>query len=379
MKAPLRTSKIRLVHITPGLEMGGLEKLQVEFARHADRDRFELHFVSLSDRGSLAADIEAAGCRVTALNHPTGLSPRLLWNLTRCLRHLGAEVVHTHDDRALIYGTPAARRAGVRTVVHTRHGRSPGLSSRQKRLIRWASLAVTYFVCVSNEAAALSREHGIPSNKIHTIHNGIDLERFAYAGRNEKGPMVLVARMTPEKDVETLLRAFALVHQALPAARLEIAGDGICLADLKALATQLGLGSSVTFLGPVRDVASLLKRSALFVLPSLSEGISLTLLEAMASGLPVVATNVGGNPEVVAEGETGLLVPARSPARLAEAMTRLLRDPLLAKRMGDAGRRRVETDFDVRSMVASYESLYAPSGNAKSCRQASELEPVLSH
>ena len=145
--------------------------------------------------------------------------------------------------------------------------------------------------------------------------------------------------------------------------RVEVAGGGSCLEDLKGLAAELGVAERVTFLGEVRDIPALLSRARMFVQPSLSEGIPLTVLEAMARGLPVVATRVGGLPEVVIDGETGLLVPAADPPALAEAVLTLWRDPDAAGRMGDAGRRRAEERFDVRRMVSQYEALYLEEGN----------------
>ena len=155
-----------------------------------------------------------------------------------------------------------------------------------------------------------------------------------------------------------MLRATALVAREEPAFRLDVAGDGVCLSDLKALAHELGVGERARFLGRVHDVPALLARASLMVLPSLMEGISLTLLEGMAQGLPIVATRVGGNPEVVVEGETGLLVPPRAPDELAAAILRIHRDPALGQRLGAAGRSRVETVFDARRMVADYENIY---------------------
>jgi glycosyltransferase involved in cell wall biosynthesis len=166
-----------------------------------------------------------------------------------------------------------------------------------------------------------------------------------------------------------------------PEFRLHIAGDGVCLGDLQQLTQELHLGEHVLFLGPVRDVPALLARSSLFVLSSLSEGVSLTLLEAMARGRAAVATEVGGNPEVVVPGETGMLVPPRRPELLAEALLALWRDPARSAAMGLAGRRRAERHFDVRRMVAAYEALYRsfrrPTSRAKG-RSGSTLAPASS-
>lgn len=355
--------RLRVVHLTPGLDMGGLEKLLVEFARHADRRRFALRFVSLGQRGVLADDIEACGWPVAALGEADGLRPGLVLRLARRLRHAQVDVLHTHDDRAHLYGTLAGRLARVPAIVHTRHGRSPQLSRRQTMFVNAASRYIDSFVCVSEDSARLARANGVRADKVCTIRNGIDVRRFAYQGPNGEGPALIVARLSPEKDIDTLLRAAALVVAQESAFRLEIAGDGPCLSALRQTCTALGLDEHVRFLGQVREVPALLARARLFVLSSLSEGISLTLLEAMARGLPLVATRVGGNPEVIAEGETGFLVPPQNPSALANALLRLWRDRSLCIRLGEAGRRRVEVDFDVRRMVAEYERLY-PKMNA---------------
>jgi len=160
------------------------------------------------------------------------------------------------------------------------------------------------------------------------------------------------------KDQATLLRAARLVADADPEFRLDIIGDGPARGELLALREDLSLGDRVCFLGERMDVAGCLAACDLFVLSSETEGLSLTLLEAMAAGLPIVATAVGGNREVVVEGETGLLVPAKSPQALAHAIRCLLCDPARLLRMGRAARAQVEKEFDMRQVVVKYETLY---------------------
>ena len=353
-----RCNKLTVVHLVLQLETGGMEKLLVEFARHTDRSRFDLRFVSLTTRGTVAEELDALGWQVEALHTPPGVRPGLVCRLAALLRRWGADVVHLHNTKPLIYGGPAARLAGVRTVIYTRHGQRHQASRGQTILFRLASHCADRIVCVSDDSAGLSAHDGLPTKKICRIWNGIDIERFTFVGPQSSGPAVMVGRLSPEKDVETLIRAMARIVQARPSFRLEIAGDGVCRPLLEKLAAELGLENHVRFLGNVRDVAAVLARGCLFVLPSLTEGISLTLLEAMARGLPVVTTRVGGNPEVVAEGQTGLLVPPGNPDLLADAIVRMVSDVTTARRMGEAGRRRVEECFDTREMVRRYESLY---------------------
>jgi glycosyltransferase involved in cell wall biosynthesis len=345
--------------VTLGRVVGGPEKLLVELAKHADRQRGQLQFVSLTTRGALASDIEEQGWPVTALNAPQGLRPGLVWSLARLFSRLRADVVHTHDERPNIYAAPAAKLIGTRRNIHTRHSQGSKLTRRQQWLVRLSAMCNDRFVCISSDSATWAMRQGIPRRKITVLPNGIDLERFAFSGPNSTGPAVLVARLSPEKDIGTLLQASAiLLSRRVPNFRLEIAGDGPCRADLERQSATLQLGDRVRFLGVVRDVPGLLARARLFVLSSLTEGISLTLLEAMARGLPVVATRVGGNPEVVIEGETGLLVSSASPTELAQALEQCWSSPDLCARMGKRGRRRVEEHFDIRRMVSQYEAMY---------------------
>ena len=332
---------LNVVHVTLGLDVGGQEKLLVEMARHADRDRFRLHVVSLTTRGVLAGDIESAHWPVTALEAPDGLRPAIIARLARLFRRLHADVIHTHDDRPNIYGAPAGKLAGCR-VIHTRHSQGTMLSRRQRWLVRLVSSFDDRFVCISDDSARWAARQGISRRKVRVQLNGIDLTRFAYSGSDPNGPAVLVARLSPEKSIDTLLRAVPILLAKCPDFRLEIAGDGPCREALHSLSSQLHLDNVVRFLGTVHDVPSLLARARLFILSSLTEGISLTLLEASARGLPIVATAVGGNPEVVADGVTGLLVSSGAPDALADGVLRLWADDELRTRMGNAGRVRVE-------------------------------------
>ena len=357
MNAP-HSSLIGVAHVTLGLEMGGMEKLLVEFARHADRERYKLHFVCLEGRGKLADEVESLGWPVEALGKRPGIRPGLILKLARLFRRLRVDVVHTHSESAGIYGVPAARLARVPLALNTRHGRGPLPGSQRARLFNFAARLAGRVVCVSKDAAALTVRSGLPANLVTTIWNGIDTQKFPFCELCISGPAIVVARLAEGKNIDALIRAAALVRQRIPEFHLRIVGDGSCRAELQALAAELGITEHVAFTGEAANVAEQLQQASMFVLPSLSEGISLSLLEAMATGLPVVATSVGGNVEVVQDGETGFLAPAGEPAKLAEAMLRLATDGELARRMGAAGRRRVESTFDVRAMVRAYEQLY---------------------
>jgi glycosyltransferase involved in cell wall biosynthesis len=349
---------LRIAHISQQLDTGGMERLLAEFARHADRDVIEPCFIAIGLRGSIAAEIEACGWNVTALREPAGLRPSIAYRLARLFHDRRIDVVHTHNTKPLLYAGPAARLAGVRGVVHTRHGRRHGATPRQNLMFRLAAHCADRVVCVSQDSAQLCRNDGIDSHLVRTVLNGIDLQRFHFAGPRGHGPAVFAGRLTPEKDVATLLHATATLAMRAPGFRLAIAGSGPCEQELKALAASLQLGNIVEFLGEVHDVPALLRRASLFVLPSITEGLPLTVLEAMACGLPVVATSVGGTPEAISQGKTGLLVPSGDADALASAMLRIHSHPGEARAMGTAGRQRVESLFDVRRMVSQYETIY---------------------
>jgi sugar transferase (PEP-CTERM/EpsH1 system associated) len=349
---------IRIAHVAQQLDTGGLERLLTEFARHANRDSFEPCFVAIGPRGGVADDIETCGWDVIALDEPPGLRPTIMYRLARLFRERRIDVVHTHNTKPLLYAGPAARLAGVKGVVHTRHGRRHGATPRQNLLFRLAGRCIDQVVCVSEDSARLCRSDGIDQHIVRTIPNGIDLDQFTFVGPDAAGPAVFVGRLTAEKDVGTLLRAVAHLAVDRPAFRLAVAGSGPCEAELKDLAATLRITGSVEFLGEVRDVPALLGRASLFVLPSITEGMPLTVLEAMACGLPVIATSVGGTPEAVKHGLTGLLVASGDVRAMADALLRVHSNADAARAMGQAGRERAEALFDVRQMVQRYETTY---------------------
>lgn len=353
-----RTNATRVAHVALQLDTGGLERLLVDFARHADRSRFDLEFISLTTRGRMADQIESLGWPVHALGLQPGVRPAMVFRLAREFRSRGVHIVHTHNTRPMLYAALAARLAGVAGVVHTRHGQRWGASARHHGLFRLASHCVNRMVCVSQESAARTAREGVARSRIRTIWNGVDTAVHEGHGPVSTGPIVFVGRLSREKNVAVLLRALPLLLERRPATRLIIAGDGPCRSELERLTEDLSLTACVTFVGEVPTPTHVMRNASLFVLPSLSEGLPITVLEAMAHGLPVVATSVGGVAEVVVDGETGFLVRSGHEKELAAAILKVLGDPCQARQLGRAGRARIETHFDIRRMVADYESQY---------------------
>lgn len=350
-----------VVHLVTSLAIGGLEKVVLDLVRHRTRDRFGARVICLDRSGVLQQGFAELGVPVESIGTGGSVPARIL-RLAGRLRRIRPHVLHTHNPQAHLHGTLAAKLAGVPVVVHTRHGRQYIARQPLAAVSRLASRWTNEFVAVSEDAADLAREtEGVPAGRLRVIRNGIDLERFeCKAGCAAERPSraISVGRLDPIKDHATLLRAVRLVVDEVPAFQLDLVGDGPCRAELESLRAQLGLGPHVRLLGYREDVSSLLAAAGLFVLSSTSEGLSLALLESMAAGLPAVATDVGGNREVVVPGETGLLVPARSPDALAGAMRRVLTSGSDAVRMGLAARRRIESHFNVRRVVEHYERMY---------------------
>ncbi len=351
--------RIRVVHLLLTMDVGGLERVALDLARKADPERFECSILCVREAGALAPIAREMGVHVESIGARGLLSG--LFRLSRRLRQIQPHILHTHNPGAHRVGVPARLLAGVPVLVHTKHGRNspddPRAVARNRRLARFSSVVVA----VSHDAARVAIEiEGIPAAKVRVIHNGIELgEPFAPEAWDSWQPRAItVARLDAVKDQPTMLRAIGRVVALCPGFHVDIVGDGPDRSRLQELAEELGLRASVTFCGYRKEVRPLLRRPQVFLLSSVSEGIALTLLEAMAAGLPAVATDVGGNREVVNPAVTGYLVPPRQPGALADAILGLCRDPSRARSLGAAGRARVEQLFDLRTAVERYHQLY---------------------
>lgn len=350
-----------VVHCIFSVAVGGQEMVVLSLTGKADRSRFAPRVLCLHRGGELAPRFEALGIPVDVLDRPVGGgSLGALRAMVRYLRRHRPAILHTHNPTPHQFGALSRLAAGVPVLVHTKHGRNQLLTRKGQVYERIAGQLTDALVPVSEDAAEVARtvDH-VASSRIQVIRNGIalgaePLPRTASA----QWRAVHVARLNEVKDQPTLLRAARLVADREPQFRLDIVGDGEERIALERLAHELRLGDIVTFHGLHAEVRPFLDAAGVFVLSSVSEGIALTLLEAMAAGLPVVATDVGGNREVVLPGETGTLVPATDPAALAAAILATLSDPIRAAAMGAAGRARAAQFFSLDQTVREYEALY---------------------
>jgi glycosyltransferase involved in cell wall biosynthesis len=380
---------LHVIHVVLSLDFGGLERVVLGLVRGGIALGQHVDVVCLERPGTLAGQAEALGARVLCLNKPPGLC----WELVRRLETLFAarrpDVVHTHQIGALLYAGPAARRAGVPAVVHTEHTNSAAhvrslvRRVRMRLLTRVAGRHAGRFCCVSADIAAEYRAYRLVARrKLCVVPNGIDTDAFARPVsvgpiRRELGipaaaPVVgTVGRLDEVKRQDRLLRAFAAVRRAVRDAHLLLVGDGPQKEPLRRLAAELGLSDCVHFAGYQSRPQRYLQLMRVFALTSRQEGMPLAILEAWATGLPVVATRVGGVPHLVSDGQTGILVDSGDEEALAAALIGLLTDGDRAARMGAVGRALVRERFGLTRMVETYQGHYrdvpARSGRALLC------------
>jgi len=371
-RAEATRAPVRVLQVVPDLRCGGAERVALDLALHLDRDRFEVSLLALYPATGSAFEAEArdGGVPVHHLGKRPGLDLRLQRSVRRALAELRPDVVHGHN--VLLHNLlPACIAAGVPARVHTVHNLAereipPSMRPLHRAAFRWGGV-VPVSISAHVQASVARLYAGVTSP---VVPNGLDVGRFARAAtgrerwRRENGvaadAMVFahVGRFMAQKRHGDLVAAFARVAQVEPRALLLLAGEGELHETVRAQAQSLGIDGAVRFLGLRADVPELLGAADAFVLSSAWEGLPIAVLEAMAAGLPVVATAVGGVPELVRSGETGWLVPPGAPDALAEAMIAVSHDPHAAQAAGANGARLVRERHSVEGMVAGYEALY---------------------
>ena len=346
------------------LNFGGTEGQFVEVACGLDRARWELDVACIRAEGPLRTRLEAAGIQAWSCGRGSFKSPRLLGAvraLSRRLRARKVQIVHSFDFYSNVLGVPAARMAGVPVVIASQRDLGNLRPPLQQRLQR-AMLSLATHVLVNSRAIAdrLAGSRAARSGRLSVIHNGVDLSRFGPAPgpvRKEPGITVTVlANLRPEKGILQMVEAAAALRRAAPEVRVDIWGEGPLRTEVEARMQSLALADCVRLRGSTRTPEDVLRRSDIFVLPSLSEASSNVLLEAMATGLPVVATRIGGTPALV--GDAAVLVPPGDPAALAAALVDLARNPDLVNRLGAAARARALAEFGMDRMLERVDALY---------------------
>ncbi|MGK2907149.1 MAG: glycosyltransferase [Desulfuromonadales bacterium] len=362
----------KVLHVVISMVVGGAERLVYDMVRHHAFADNPPAICCMDSLGDLGDTLRREGYRVYCKGRKPGLDFGMILWLRDMIRQERADVVHAHQYSPLFYATPAAFLAGRKKVVYTEHGRFyPDNKSRKRQLFNpLLALWVDHLVSISQATAgAMARNDNLPARRIRVIHNGIDLARMNPAFNKDEKRQALglsdtcrilgtAARLNSIKNIAMMLRGLKLVLEQVPDACLVVAGEGEDEERLKAQARELGVADRVKFIGLRFDLPEIYPLFDVFLLTSFSEGISVTLLEAMASGVPAVVTAVGGNPEVVREGETGYLVPVDDDLLLARRICDLFQGRELASRLGVAARLRVAEAFSVEGMMTAYQQLY---------------------
>ena len=367
------TGPVKVGFVLHVMQVAGAEMLVAETIRRLGL-RIDPVVFCLDAVGPLGERLRSEGVAVVAFSRRPGLDLGVSRRMAREIRERRLDVLHAHQYTPFFYGAIAARLSGVRPrVIFTEHGRHypDVVSARRRWTNQWVldRLADDVNAVCEFSARHLAEQDGFDVRRIAVIENGIDAPLYGRAvdvavvrrrlgldpGRRY---VATVARFHPVKDHATLIRAFADCVRTRPDVDLLLVGDGALRADLEQLSAELGLRDRVRFLGVRDDVAAILGAVDVFALTSLSEAASLTLLEAMASELPVVVTAVGGNPEIVRDGVDGLLVPRGDTGAIAAAVGRLLNDPGLAQRLGQSAAARVRSLFQLDRTIERYYALY---------------------
>jgi glycosyltransferase involved in cell wall biosynthesis len=365
-----------IAHVLSSFGLGGQEQVAVDLARVQAAAGHDVYAVSLArgPEGPAAERFRRSGVRTETVPKLFRVDPSLPFRLGRHLARVGVTVVHTHNPHALIYGAPAARIAGAATV-HTKHGVNPD-SPRRLWLRRQAARLSSAYVAVTPALAAVALKSGdCERPRLRVVPNGVDVSRFKPSRRaraqarlelgipGDAWVVGTVGRLAPEKDQGMLIDAMAA--QLGEHRQLVIVGDGPERARLTARVDATGHGKHVHMTGARSDVQTLLAAFDAFALTSRTEGLPLVLLEAMAMGIPVVSTAVGGIPDLVEHRVTGFLLPRGDVPRLSRQLTALSYDHSLSRRVGQAGRRQILERYSLDRMAHDYEVLYGAVVRAK--------------
>lgn len=349
-------SPARVVFLLQDLKFGGTQRQTLELVRQLDREQFQAEVWLLMAGDDLTPVAANWGIPLVWLSRRDWVGPVSLWRLWRRLRRNPVDLMMLLTAVPNIWGKLVGRLAGVPVIVSNCRGGAP-----QRQHEAWLWPLAKHIICNSPaEAEILTGSYGIPAARVTVILNGVDQEFFQSPRAAPSGPPVIlsVGRLEPAKDQNILIEAFRLVAADHPEAQLRLVGNGSRREQLISLAASYDLAGRVQVFPGRTDLRPLFQEASVFALSSLEEGLPNVVLEAMVAGLPVVATRVGGLPEVVKPGRTGWLVPPRDVPALAAALSHLLSDPETSQAFGRAGREQAVRDFSLASMARSHEEIF---------------------
>ncbi len=371
----IKKDNIHVLQVVHHMNMGGVEHLVYDMTHAFQKEGIKTSICCLDYLGCLGEGLEKEGIDVFVMDRKPGVNIDLCFKIAHLIKRLKVDIVHTHQYTPYFYGATAAILARRPKIIFSEHGRHQPDKVRPKRVVYNWTVLLPFTDAITADSHFLKRSlqqyEKIPGGFIKVIPNGIKLDKFAHfedINREEKRRKLginpdefalgIVSRLDPVKDHITLLHSFKLVLKQFPKTKLFIAGTGPMFEPLKDLIKKMGLEERAILLGFYEDLLGLLRSLDIFVLSSITESAPLVVLEAMAAGLPVVATNVGGTGEMLLHNQTGMLVPPQKPQAMAKAILELLKDPQRAKAMGKKGQGRVYKYYSFKGMIENYKRLY---------------------
>jgi glycosyltransferase involved in cell wall biosynthesis len=362
--------KINVIHLVEELTIGGLEKILTVIVLNLDKNKYNVSVWCLREGGFFVDKLIKAGIDVKILRISTSRNPLSIYKLYRLLKNHKFEIIHTHAYSAGTIGRMSAFLAGIPVIISHNHS-VYDYYNKYYHLVEWLlSLITDSVICISEVVNRFANEtQRINAKKLITIHNGIDdvcavTEKRSSDLKKELGIPInhsvigTITHLEEHKGLKYLLEAASLLLQQRNDVNFLIIGDGSLKEELKKLCIDLNLEKKIIFVGELSEILEILSSIDIFVLPSLREGLGLAILEAMACGKPVIATNAGGIPEIVKDGVSGILVPPKNSEALYMAMNELLNDREKREKMGRIGEKVYYEDFRTKTMVEKIEDLY---------------------
>lgn len=367
----MKDSRIKILHVTFNMGIGGTEQVIRQIIENSDAEKFSHEILCIDGQvGSLGRELEANGVHVECTQRQAGTDFKLLWFMRRLIKQRKINVMHCHQYTPYFYGVLSALFAGVR-VVFTEHGRFyPDRHNIKRRFINpLLALGTDCITAISRSTAdALAEYEYMPHDKIQLIYNGIKAIDIAGKPRDDLlrelglSPdyryIGTISRLEPIKNQTMMIKAFCIVKKHIPDLKLVLIGDGAKMNDLKHQAKLAGLDGDVIFTGYLDAPQRFIDLFDIFLLSSFSEGASMTLLEAMSLSKPCVVTDVGGNPEIVIDRQTGVVVPSDDVEMFSTSIQHLLKDDSLRTAYGKSGKERFTENFTASLMINKYQSIY---------------------
>jgi len=365
--------KIKVLQLVEDLKRGGAERVIADISLGINKSRYDVSIWCISKGGAIAEELQEMGASLRILGISSYFNPFNILRLGRLLRKEKPDIIHTHGYFASVIGRTAAKLININRTILINHVHSTYWDYKKRNLWieKFLSKSTHKIICCSNAVRrfVIDHEHIDPSLSV-VIYNGVDIDKFSCTedtilkettlGFNPAKQVIgTVSSLTAHKGHIYLLKAASKVLEVFPSTQFIFVGDGRKREELEKKAKELNVFSSITFLGTRKDIPNILAAIDIFVLPSSSrEGLGISLLEAMAAEKPVVATSIGGIPEVVIDEETGILVPPKKANDIADAIIELLKSPIKAKTMGQKGALRAKEKFTTQHMLVEIEKLY---------------------